>query len=784
MILPTEDGERYELRSPVALPLASGFLWNKNMMIHMNCRGYAVAQHMQPEPAKYAYAPNLEAKTFMQPEQAYYAHHPGRFFYIKDTEKDTLFSVPYEPVRASLDNFVFSLGKNDIRWIAEKDGIKISLKMGLPVEGALELWEFSVENKTSQDKYLSIYPYFPVGYMSWMNQSGYYHSDLNGIICTCVTPYQKYKDYDKIKNFKDKTFLLSDVIPDSWEINQSVFEGEGGLHAPSAIKNETLGKSDAVYETPACIFQHQLHLEANSSQKIRFIFGAAYDKDEVKSIRDYYFNQNGFYKAFEEYEKYMSQGKGCITVKTPDADFDNFVNHWLPRQVYYHGETNRLSTDPQTRNYLQDNMGMGYLNAMYTRQSFVTALAQQKSNGEMPDGILIHEEAILKYINQVPHTDHNVWLPICLKSYLEETGDYDFLELMVDFADSDEKATIEMHINKAMFWLMKRRDDRGLSFIDQGDWCDPMNMVGPEGKGVSGWLTLATAYALNTWAEILTVNKPEAAEKFKNMAAEVNAAANAYLWKGDWYARGITDNNITFGIKDDPEGRIFLNPQAWALLSGAADSEKTTMILDAVEEQLESPYGVELLTPSFTKMRDDIGRVTQKHPGSAENGSVYNHAAAFYIYALYEAGKADKAYEVMRKMIPGPDNEDIKQRGQLPVFIPNYYRGAFKQYPKTAGKSSHLFNTGTVAWVYRSIIDGLFGVNGTKEGIRIVPKLPSAWDSVRITRTFRGAKLNIKIRRDQQISEKEIVVNGEKLDGDVIQITRISLYEVEVKLPS
>ena len=58
-----------------------GFLWNRRMMIQVTCRGYAVAQFMQPEPAKYAYAPNLEARTFMQPEQPYYAHHPGRFFY-------------------------------------------------------------------------------------------------------------------------------------------------------------------------------------------------------------------------------------------------------------------------------------------------------------------------------------------------------------------------------------------------------------------------------------------------------------------------------------------------------------------------------------------------------------------------------------------------------------------------------------------------------------------------------------------------------------------------------
>src|SRR5690606_3777836 len=88
------NGDRYELLSPVKMPQAAAFLWNKQMMIQMNCRGYATAQFMQPEPAKYAHAPNLEAKTFMQPEQPYYAHHPGRFVYIKDEQSNAIFSVP------------------------------------------------------------------------------------------------------------------------------------------------------------------------------------------------------------------------------------------------------------------------------------------------------------------------------------------------------------------------------------------------------------------------------------------------------------------------------------------------------------------------------------------------------------------------------------------------------------------------------------------------------------------------------------------------------------------
>ena len=55
-----------------------------------------------------------------------------------------------------------------------------------------------------------------------------------------------------------------------------------------------------------------------------------------------------------------------------------------------------------------------------------------------------------------------------------------------------------------------------MSYIAQGDWCDPMNMVGYKGKGVSGWLSVATAYALNLWAEICAEEQAGAlAEEFR-----------------------------------------------------------------------------------------------------------------------------------------------------------------------------------------------------------------------------------------------------------------------------
>lgn len=770
-----DGGARCELTSPTAMPQAGAFLWNRRMMIQVTCRGYATAQFMQPEPAKYAHAPNLEAKTFMQPEQAYFAHHPGRFVYVKDEDSGQLFSAPYEPVRAPVDAFSFQVGRHDLSWTVEHLGLRVEMTLGLPTDDVVELWELRVTNLSGRPRRISVVPYFPIGYMSWMNQSAEWRADLGGIVASSVTPYQKVADHFKNLHLKDKTYLLCETPPDAWEASQAAFEGEGGLHRPSALQGAQLAGGDARYETPAACVQYRLALESGDSQALRFLFGPALDDAEIARVRESYLSQASFARTRAAYAAYVDGGRGCLRITTPDADFDRFVNHWLPRQVFYHGDVNRLSTDPQTRNYLQDNLGMAYIAPAVTRGALLHALSQQEENGAMPDGILLVEGAELKYINQVPHTDHCVWLPVCLQAYVDETGDFALLDVSVN------GRTVAQRLDAAMAWLHQDRDARGLSFIAQGDWCDPMNMVGYRGRGVSGWLTVAAAFAMKLWAGLSAdAGRAEAAQRWRAAAQDLNDAANRHLWDGDWFARGITDDDVVFGVKTDTEGRIYLNPQSWALLSGAANDEQRRRMLAAIDAQLETSHGVAMFNPPYSRMRDDVGRVTQKHPGSAENGAVYNHAASFYVHALYDIGDADRAFSALRRMIPGPDEADVLRRGQLPVFIPNYYRGAHQQYPRTAGRSSQLFNTGTAAWAYRSVIEGLCGLQGCAEGLKVQPQLPSTWDRLAAEREFRGARFLLQVRRTGRAT---VQLDGQPLPGGVVRgIVPGRTYRLDVEL--
>ena len=778
-----DQGRRFVLESPTAMPAASTFLWNRRMLLQLNCRGYATAQFMQPEPAKYAHAPTLEAKTFMQPEQPYYAHHPGRFCYVRDEESGGLFSAPHAPVNRTPDAFAFSIGGGDASWTVQCDGIELCMTVRLAAEDVAELWSVRVRNVSGRARRVSVYPYFPVGYMSWMNQGGRYRPELGGIACTSVTPYQKVADWLRQRQFKDTTVLLHERQPDAWEANQSVFEGQGGLHAPDSIVGAgTLAGSDALYETPTAAFQYRLALEPGAEEELRFLFAPVLDEAEALALRERHLSAEGFAVAAEAMRRYLDKGGGCLRIESPDAWLDHFTNRWLPRQVYYHGDSNRLTTDPQTRNFLQDHMGMAYLRPATARASFLHALAQQADDGAMPDGILLVEGAELKYINQVPHTDHCVWLPVCLQAYLDETGDDALLDEVVAGSDGS-RATVAERVDRAMHWLLQQRDGRGLSYIAQGDWCDPMNMVGWKGRGVSGWLSLASAHALRLWAGICARHgRPHAA--FVEGADAFNAAVNTHLWDGDWYGRGITDDGVVFGVSADTEGRIYLNPQSWAMLSGAADEARRAKLLRAVDEQLISPYGAAMIEPPYTGMREDVGRLTQKFPGSAENGAVYNHAAAFYLHALFRAGESDRAWQVLRAMLPGPDPQDCLQRGQLPVFVPNYYRGAWRLHPRTAGRSSQLFNTGTAAWLYRCLIEELFGLRGEGPALRIAPQLPSHWPSARAWRRFRGAEIELEVERVAGTTGMQVSVDGEALAEGLLQPVEAGrTYRVRVLLP-
>ncbi|MEL7311702.1 MAG: hypothetical protein AAFN07_09345 [Pseudomonadota bacterium] len=772
----SDEGARIHLSCPRTMPHASGFLWNDQLLARFTCRGYAQVQFMQPEPTSYSKGPVLEATTFLQPELGHYAHHPGRFVYVRDDRSRECFSIPYEPVRKPAEHFEFTVTDQSIEWHVEHNGLTIDWSVRLADDDALELWTLTVCNTSPVVRELSIYPVFSIGYLSWLSQDATYSAEHRAIVARAVPPYQKLADYPSVRDQKAWTFLAADTEPQAYETVQALFEGEGGLMDPDALKADRLAGHDATYETPIAAMQFQRELEPQQRATITFAFGATESYSGLEALRRKHLDSSS------RLIRPSSVRRSAVSrQKTPTDRLDRFVNHWLPRQVSYHGELQRLTTDPQTRNFLQDALGQLFIEPSRTEHAIRTTLSQQNPDGSLPDGVLLSPDATLKYINQVPHTDHSVWLPLTVEAYVRETNNTAFLDEVIQTQYG--RQTVMERVDAALDWLLCNLDARHLSLIAQGDWCDPMNMVGHKGRGVSGWLSMATVYAINLWRNLCgLLGHVERSEVLAAHARRVSAAINEHLWAENRYARGITDGGRRFGTSADSEGQVFLNTQSWALLADVADTNQTEQLVETVERDLQTAFGPMMLAPPYTRMVEDIGRLTQKHPGYAENGSVYNHAAMFYIYALYQIRRSGLAFATLMKAIPGIDEEDLIRRGQLPTFIPNYYRGAVDLHPRTAGRSSQLINTGAASWCYRIVIECLFGLRGAHEGLVVDPQLPPHWDTATVTRAFRGAVFDFEFIRHS--AGLAIEVDGTEMLSNTIQTVESGhRYAVTVWLP-
>lgn len=776
------SGASVNLHSPTKLDKASHFLWNDKMLVQVNCQGYVNAQFMQPEPSKYSKGPNIEATTFMQPEMPYYADHPGRFIFIKDEVTQEVFSIPYAPMKAELDRFQFGCHSHQVVWQIEHLGLSIHWRLTLPQQDVAEVWQLSIKNSRPEQRKLSVYSSFSLGFMSWMNQSAAFDDKTNTIIAKAITPYQKVEDYFVHQHFKEMTFLHANRAPDAWCANMQEFVGHSGIHAPAELSQALLSNTESCYEMPVAAMQFRLELEEAESDEIEFLFAPAKSQQEIENLVATY---SGKYKStLAQYQQKQDMKQGEFEFVTGDCVFDDFVNHWLPRQAVYHAELNRLTTDPQTRNFLQDTMALLYFSPEQARERLILAMSQQQPSGQMPDGILLNDKASLKYINQVPHADHCVWLVLSVKAYLDETADHSLLDELVCFADGVQKARVATHIELAIEWLLSATNEEGLSYIEQGDWCDPMNMVGYKGKGVSSWLTIATCYAMKSWLAICDQYLPDSLQikEYRASLTLLKSTITKHFKVGNWYARGITDDGRTFGTIEDEQGQIFLNPQSWALLADIVAESDIDLLCKEVMQRLATSYGMTMLAPAFTHMHEDIGRVTQKYPGSAENGSVYNHAAAFWAFAMFEQGKAEQGFDVLRRMLAC--TETSKVTGQLPTYIPNYYRGARAHSPEHLGRSSHLFNTGTVAWYLKSLFEGLAGFKPSVNGVTIEPVIPANMKTFSYKRKFRGAEFHVTVKQTNLLEQQQTFVNGTLCDGSQLrQIEKGMIYQVDIRLP-
>jgi cellobiose phosphorylase len=433
-------------------------------------------------------------------------------------------------------------------------------------------------------------------------------------------------------------------------------------------------------------------------------------------------------------------------IATPDAKLNRYFNVWSRYQARGQARFVRALDKVGYRDILQDLLGVCDFESEFVRRQLAIALRYQ-----YPDGRAVRQyERFLGGGHDLrSYQDSPVWIPDVLARYLRETGDRAFLDEPVPFLDPQTlqpddatAASVYEHACRAVRNLAEARGHHGLCRIGYGDWNDSLSRIGGQ-HGVSVWLSCALVYACGIMADLARwIGRDGDAEEFRRLADEMTGLINQHAWDGQWYLYAIDDAGEPIGSSAKAEGRIHLNVNTWALMTGvAAAGGREEQVWRAVAD-LDTPFGHVLLRPPYTQAsRQAVGRIADQIPGMFENGSIYTHGESFYLYALVYRGRIDEWYAALAKTLPENQLHDISTG-------PPHQQSNFFVGPDHPHFGENLFSnfTGSNAW-YRRSIERVCGLVAEFDGLRLAPTPPSVWNEYRVVRTFRGCELALRFRR-------------------------------------
>ena len=252
-------------------------------------------------------------------------------------------------------------------------------------------------------------------------------------------------------------------------------------------------------------------------------------------------------------------------------------------------------------------------------------------------------------------------------------------------------------------------------------------------------------------------------EKYTAMQNKVKKVCDDKLWDEEWFIRGVTRNGRKIGTMQDKEGKVHLESNAWAVLSGAADPEKGRKAMDSVDKYLYTQYGILLNAPSYTVPDDDIGFVTRVYPGLKENGAIFSHPNPWAWAAECVLGRGDRAMKFYNALCPYYQNDKIEIREAEPY---SYCQFVVGRDHTAFGRARHPFMTGSGGWAYFSATRYMLGIRPDFDELKVDPCIPGEWEHFHVSREWRGVTYEIEVENPDGVMKgvKELYVDGAKTE--------------------
>ena len=208
---------------------------------------------------------------------------------------------------------------------------------------------------------------------------------------------------------------------------------------------------------------------------------------------------------------------------------------------------------------------------------------------------------------------------------------------------------------------------------------------------------------------------------------------------------------------------MWLNPQSWSVISGLASREQAEAALESVHRELNTKYGVRLMTPSYVDHAFDGAQALLFNPSTKENGGIFSQPQGWIILAEALMGHGNRAFEYFTESSPASQNDNADVRRLEP-----YVHGQFTESVESPfeGRSHVHWLTGTASTCMVGCVEGICGMRPDLDGLWVCPAIPSDWKEITMDKVFRGKKLHIIVKNPdgKESGYKEFYINGKKAE--------------------
>lgn len=733
---------------------------------------------------------------------------PGRYIYIRDNENGDYWSASWQPVGKPLDEYknVCRHGTAYTIITADYADINSEVTYYVPLNKTYEVWRAKITNTSNRERKLSLY-----GFAEFTNENNYEQDQINLQYTLFITRTSfegdkivqhinenQCKD-EKGSNHRERFFGVVGADVSAYNGSLDNFIGSyRGYSNPVAVES---GKCDNVlnYNGNACgALQSDVTLKAGETVEVIYLLGQ-YNNEEASAIMKEYEKAGKCDDEIKELVNYWHGQLDNFKVETPSDEFNNMVNVWNAYQCFITFIWSRaasfvycgLRNGYGYRDTVQDIQGIIHINPELAAEKIRFMISAQVDNGGgLPlvkfDHRAGHENAPEEdnpnsdYAKETGHpsyrADDALWLFPTVVKYIGESGNKAFLDEVIPYANKGEDTVYE-HLKNAIRFSMERLGAHSMPAGLHADWNDCLRMGA---KGESTFVAFQLYYAM-------TVIKDMAKEKNDNEYVEYIKKVQAQLgdslekcWDEDRFIRGIREDGVVVGARDDIEAGMWLNPQSWAVISGFATKEQAEKSLEKVHEILNTPYGVKILEPPYVDHQFDGALMHIFNPDTKENGGIFSQTQGWIILAEALLGNGDRAFEYFMESAPAAMND----KAEIRVLEP-YVHGQFTESTRSpfAGRSHVHWLTGTGSTVMVGCVEGICGMRPNADGLMIDPSIPADWNSFKIKKNFRGKHLNIDIQNPNHVQSgvKSMLVNGEKIDGNFISEDKMTeLTEIKI----